>query len=199
VRPCASDGAIVGWVKRSADPTLSGLVGRCWAWLTLLLPIENAIRPDRARVTPCSPRSRPSPFGAALRAGLDRGCARRRRRYAVGTEECRRRGRTKEWTLEIAPLRRESVTGGPGATRCPILLFGPSGASFRPGRISQQPPRAASVKDGAKRCPRRGLVLDGREYGGMLAATGAKQLAEWAHRCNAASQHRTLRRRSMRP
>jgi hypothetical protein len=53
----------------------------------------TAFRPDRARMAPCSPRSRPS-LTAALRAGLDRGCARRRlglwsgrRNGAAGVEQ----------------------------------------------------------------------------------------------------------------
>jgi hypothetical protein len=52
-----------------------------------------------------------------------------------------------------------------------ILWFGPSGASFRPaahcgGRRAQWLSRM-----GAQRPP-EGLVLDGREHGGTLAATG---------------------------
>jgi hypothetical protein len=45
-------------------------------------------------------KARPGSIGASrtrsLPAGLDRVCARRPSKYAVGTEECLRRGRTKE-------------------------------------------------------------------------------------------------------
>jgi hypothetical protein len=58
-----------------------------------------------------------------------------------------------------------------------ILWFGPSGAFFRPGRLIQQPARAAAVKDGrhadlTARSAASRTLLDGREHDGILARNG---------------------------
>jgi hypothetical protein len=83
--------------------------------------------------------------------------------------------------------RKAVVVGGPLAPRrhphprsspcLSILWFGPCGAFFRPGRLIQQPARAAAVKDGrhadltACSIASRPL-LDGREHDGILARNG---------------------------
>jgi hypothetical protein len=51
-------------------------------------------------------------------------------------------------------------------------LFGQE-PSCRPGRRSPRPPRAVSVKDGARSAPpRMGFILDGHEHGGRLGVPG---------------------------
>jgi hypothetical protein len=50
-------------------------------------------------------------------------------------------------------------------------------AFFRPDRRHVWPPRAAAVNDGPSLGPPEGLVIDGREHGGMLIGSGLQALA----------------------
>src|ERR1035437_9572470 len=96
--------------------TLYGF-NRIQAWFARLiaangrLPSDHraANHPIAGSLPPCSRPSRTSLRRRSRSAVLDRRCARRRWKYAVGTEECSRRGSNKRMECKARPKWRDAT------------------------------------------------------------------------------------------